>query len=121
MLPMLIIKIFTNWFKLGSKKLRILWEIFIEKMHAMSIKKVFFNKIIWGSGLIKFFSLIDKIMQTMKFTIPDERTRPTTPKLEGKRLPEFGIGAPISIQSHKKLRPIPYIDKLKGKLISSIE
>ena len=81
MLPMLIVKILINIFKLGSYKLIILWEIFIEKMHAMTIKKVFLNKVIWGSGLIKFFSLIDKIMQIIKFTIPDERTRPTTPKL----------------------------------------
>ena len=90
-------------------------------MQAINIKKVFLNKIIWGSGLRKFFSFIDKIKQIMKFTIPEERTRPTTPKLYGERFPEFGIGAPMSIQSNKKLRPIPKIDKLKGKLISSIE
>ena len=60
-------------------------------------------------------------MQIIKFTIPDAITRPTTPKLRGKRLSELVIGAPISIQSHKKLRPIPYIDKLKGKVVSSIE
>ena len=59
----------------------ILWEIVIEKIEAINIKKVFLNKIIWDSGLIKFFSFIDKIMQIIKFTIPDERTRPTTPKL----------------------------------------
>ena len=70
---------------------------------------------------MNFFSFIDKIMQIMIFTIPDEITRPTTPKLKGKRFSELGIGAPISIQSHKKLRPIPYMDKLKGKLVSSIE
>ena len=90
-------------------------------MQAIDIKRVLYNKVIWGSGLIKFFSLIDKIMQIIKFTIPDEITRPTTPKLKGKRFPELGIGAPISIQSHKKLRTIPYRDKLKGKLVSSIE
>ena len=99
----------------------ILWEIVIEKIEAINIKKVFLNKIIWDSGLIKFFSFIDKIMQIIKFTIPDEITRPTTPKLKGKRFPELGIGAPISIQSHKKLRPIPYKDKWKGKLVFSIE
>ena len=99
----------------------ILWEIIIEKMQAININRVFFIKILWGSGLIKFFSLIDKFIQIIKFTIPDEITRPTTPKLKGKRFPELGIGAPISIQSHKKLRPIPYIDKLKGKVVSSIE
>ena len=99
----------------------ILWEIIIEKMQAININKVFLIKFIWGSGLIKLFSLIDKIMQIIKFTIPDDITRPTTPKFRGKRLPELGIGAPISIQSHKKLRPIPYIDNLKGKLVSSIE
>ena len=70
---------------------------------------------------MKFFNLIDKIMQIIKFTIPDEITRPTTPKFKGKKFPKLGIGAPISIQSSKKLRPIPYIDKLKGKLVSSIE
>ena len=90
-------------------------------MQAININKVFFIKILWGRGLIKFFSLIDKIMQIIKFTIPDEITRPITPKLKGKRFPELGIGAPISIQSHKKLRPIPNIDKLKGKRVSSIE
>ena len=90
-------------------------------MQAINIKKVFLNKTLWGSGLVKFFSLIDKIIQIIKLTIPDERTRPTTPKLYGERFPEFGIGAPMSIQSNKKLRPIPKIDKLKGKLISSIE
>ena len=90
-------------------------------MQAIDINKVFLIKIIWGSGLIKIFSLIDKIMQIIIFTIPDEITRPTTPKLRGKRLPELLIGAPISIQSNKKLRPIPYIDNLKGKLVSSIE
>ena len=90
-------------------------------MQAININKVFLIKILWGSGLIKFLSLIDKIMQTIKFTIPDEITRPTTPKLKGNRFPEFGIGAPISIQSKRKLRPIPYIDKLKGNLVSSIE
>ncbi len=90
-------------------------------MQAININKVFLIKTIWGSGLVKFFSLIDKIIQIMKFTIPDEITRPTTPKLKGNRFPEFGIGAPISIQSNRKLRPIPYIDKLKGKLVSSIE
>ena len=90
-------------------------------MQAKNINKVFLIKIIWGRGLIKSFSLTDKIIQINKFTIPDERTRPTTPKLKGKRFPELGIGAPISIQSQKKLRPIPYIDKLKGKRVSSIE
>ena len=90
-------------------------------MQAININKVFLIKNIWGSGLIKFLSLIDNIMQIIKFTIPVEITRPTTPKLKGKRFPELGIGAPISVQSHKKLRPIPYIDKLKGKLVSSIE
>ena len=90
-------------------------------MQAININKVFLNKTLWGSGLVKFFSLIDKIIQIIKLTIPDERTRPTTPKLYGERFPEFGIGAPMSIQSNKKLRPIPKIDKLKGKLISSIE
>tara|TARA_B100000900_G_scaffold36036_1_gene27023 strand:- start:41 stop:223 length:183 start_codon:yes stop_codon:yes gene_type:complete len=60
-------------------------------------------------------------MQIIIFTIPDDITRPTTPKLRGKRFPKLGIGAPISIQSHKKLRPIPYIDNLKGKLVSSTE
>ena len=70
---------------------------------------------------MKFFNFIDKIMQIILLTIPDERTSPTTPKFKGKRFPELGIGAPISVQSHKKLRPIPYIDKLKGKLVSSIE
>ena len=59
----------------------ILWEITIEKMQAMNIKKVFLNKILWESGLIKFFIFIDNIMQIIKFTIPDERTRPITPKL----------------------------------------
>ena len=90
-------------------------------MQAININKVFLIKYIWGSGLIKFFSLKDKIMQMIRFTIPDEITRPTTPKLKGKRFPELGVGAPIIIQSHKKLRPIPYIDKLKGKVVSSIE
>ena len=90
-------------------------------MQAININKVFLIKNIWGSGLIKFLSLIDNIMQIIKFTIPEESTRPTTPKLKGKRLPELGIGAPISIQSHKKLRTIPYIDRLKGKVVSSIE
>ena len=56
---------------------------------------------------MKFFNFIDKIMQIILLTIPDERTRPTTPKLKGKRFPELGIGAPISIQSQKKLSPIP--------------
>ena len=50
-------------------------------MQAINIRNVFLNRIIWGKGLIKFFSLMDKIMQIIKFTIPDERTRPTTPKL----------------------------------------
>ena len=90
-------------------------------MQAININKVFLIKNIWGSGLIKFLSLIDNITQIIKFTIPVEITRPTTPKLKGKRFPALGIGAPISIQSHKKLRPIPYIDNLKGKLVSSIE
>ena len=54
-----------------------------------------------------FFSFIDKIMQIIILTIPDERTRPTTPKLKGNRFPEFIKGAPISIQSQKKLSPIP--------------
>ena len=90
-------------------------------MQAININKVFLIRIMWGSGLIKISNLIDKIMQIIKFTIPDEMTRPTTPKLIGKRLPELGIGAPMSIQSHRKLRPIPYIDNLKGKLVSSIE
>ena len=90
-------------------------------MQAININKVFLIKNIWGSGLIKFLSLIVNIMQIIKFTIPVEITRPTTPKLKDKRFPELGIGAPISIQSHKKLRPIPYIDALKGKLVSSIE
>ena len=53
----------------------------IEKMQAINIKKVFFNKILWGSGLVKFLSFVDKITQIIKFTIPDERTRPITPKL----------------------------------------
>ena len=90
-------------------------------MQAININKVFLINIIWGSGLIKIFSLRDKMMQIIKFTTPDEITRPITPKLKGKRFPELGIGAPISIQSHKKLRTIPYRDKLKGKLVSSIE
>ena len=58
-----------------------LWVVIIEKMQAININEVFLNIKIWGSGLIKFLSLIDKIMQLIKFTIPDERTRPTTPKL----------------------------------------
>tara|TARA_B100000963_G_scaffold261001_1_gene229207 strand:+ start:418 stop:600 length:183 start_codon:yes stop_codon:yes gene_type:complete len=59
----------------------VLWEIVIEKMLAIDSKKVFLNKTICGRGLIKLFSFIDKIIQLIKFTIPDERTRPTTPKL----------------------------------------
>ena len=59
----------------------VLWESVIEKMLATDNKKVFLNKTIWGRGLIKFFSFIDKIKQIIKFTIPEERTRPTTPKL----------------------------------------
>ena len=61
----------------------------------------------WGRGLMNFSSFIDKIMQIILLTIPDERTRPTTPKLKENRLPEFLIGAPISNQSQKKLSPIP--------------
>ena len=76
-------------------------------MQAININNAFLIKIVWGSGLIKNFSFIDRIMQIIKFTIPDEITRPTTPKLRGKRFPELGIGAPISIQSQKKLSPIP--------------
>ena len=82
-------------------------ETIIEKTEAINNKKVFLNKNIWGRGLMNFFSFIDKIMQIIIFTIPDERTRPTTPKLKGNRFPEFLIGAPISIQSQKKLSPIP--------------
>ena len=63
------------------------WEIVIEIIQAINNKKVFLNKIIWGRGLIKFFSFIDKIMQIILLTIPDEMTRPTTPKLKGKRFP----------------------------------
>ena len=68
---------------------------------------------------MNFFSFIDKIMQIILLTIPDERTRPTTPKLKGNRFPEFLIGAPIIIQSQKKFSPMPQMDKLKGKLVFS--
>ena len=85
----------------------ILCEIIIEKIEAINNNKVFFNKNIWGRGLMNFLIFIDKIMQIILLTIPDERTNPTTPKLKGKRFPELGIGAPISIQSQKKLSPIP--------------
>ena len=50
-------------------------------MQAINIKKVFLIKNICGRGLINFSSFKDKIMQINKFTIPDEITRPTTPKL----------------------------------------
>ena len=90
-------------------------------MQEIKIKIVVLSKIIFGSALTNFFSFIDKIIQIIKFTIPDERTSPTTPKLKGKKLPEFLIGAPISIQSQRKFSPIPNIDKWNGRLVISIE
>ena len=49
-------------------------------------------------------------MQIKKFTIPEERIIPITPKLKGDKFPKLLIGAPISNQSKKTLRIIPAID-----------
>ena len=90
-------------------------------MQEINIKVVLHNKNKWGRPLINFFSSNDKIMQIIRFTIPEERTSPTTPKLKDKILSLPLIGAPISIQSHRKLRQMPNKDNLKGRLVSSIE
>ena len=88
---------------------------------ANDMKIIFFNKSTLGKQIFSLRRLKERKIQTIKFTITEDKIIPTTPKLYGERLPASFNGAPIKSQSKKILNIIPPQDNLKGKFVFSIE
>ena len=85
------------------------------------MRLIFFNKYNLGKWISSLRRFKDSKIQTIKFTITEDKIIPTTPKLYGERFPKFFIGAPIKNQSKKILNIIPANDNLKGNFVFSIE
>ena len=88
---------------------------------ANDMRQIFLNNSKLGKMICSLLRLKERKIQTIKFTITEDKIIPTTPKLYGERFPKFLIGAPIKNQSKKILNIIPANDDLKGKFVFSIE
>ena len=88
---------------------------------ANNIRMIFFNKFKLGKWISSFSRFKARKIQTIKFTITEDKIIPTTPKLYGERFPKLVIGAPIKNQSKKTFNIIPADDNLKGNFVFSIE
>ena len=88
---------------------------------ANDMRQIFLNKSKLGKWISSFRRFKESKIQTIKFTITEEKIIPTTPKLYGERFPKFLIGAPIKNQSKKIFNTIPANENLKGKFVFSIE
>ena len=88
---------------------------------ANDIRIIFLNKSKLGKWISSFLRLKESKIQTIKFTITEDKIIPTIPKLYGEKFPRFLIGAPIKNQSKKILSSIPANDNLKGNFVLSIE
>ena len=88
---------------------------------ANNMSIILLNKSKFGKWISSLRRLKDRKIQTIKFTITEDKIIPTTPKLYGERFPKFLIGAPIKNQSKKILNIIPANEDLKGKFVFSIE
>ena len=71
---------------------------------------IFLNKSKLGKWIFSFLRLKESKIQTIKFTVTEDKIIPNTPKLYGERFPKFFIGAPIKNQSKKALSMIPAND-----------
>jgi len=85
------------------------------------MRQIFLNNSKLGKMIFSFRRLKERKIQTIKFTITEDKIIPITPKLYGERFPKLLIGAPIKNQSKKTLNIIPANDDLKGKFVFSIE
>ena len=88
---------------------------------ANDMRIIFLNKSNLDKWIFSFLRLKESKIQTIKFTITEDKIIPTTPKLYGERFPKLFIGAPIKNQSKKIFNIIPANDDLKGKFVFSIE
>ena len=67
--------------------LRIVKQNILSTNDANDIKQIFFNKSNLGKWISSFLRLKESKIQTIKFTITEDRIIPITPKLYGERLP----------------------------------
>ena len=101
--------------------LRILKQNVLSINAANVMRLIFLNNSKLGKWIFSFLRFIESKIQTIKFTITEDKIIPTTPKLYGERFPKLLIGAPINNQSKKIFNNIPANDDLKGKFVFSIE
>ena len=92
----------------------------LSKNAANDMRLIFLNNSKLGKMLFSLHKLKERKIQTIKFTITEDKIIPTTPKLYGERFPKLLIGAPIKTQSEKTFNIIPVNDDLKGKFVFSI-
>ena len=106
-------------------KLFVVWRIVKQSVLSINaandMRLIFLNKSKLGIWISSFRRLKESKIQTIRFTITEDKIIPTTPKLYGERFPKFFIGAPIKNQSKKILNIIPANEDLKGKFVLSIE
>ena len=88
---------------------------------ANDMRLIFLNNSKLGKMIFSLRRLKERKIQTIMLTIPEDKIIPTTPKLDGERVPKFLIGAPIKNQSKKILNIIPANEDLKGKFVFSIK
>ena len=84
---------------------------------ANDMRLIFLNKSKLGKWISSFRRLKESKIQTIKFTITEDKIIPITPKLYGERLPKSLIGAPIKNQSKNIFNIIPAYDNLKGNFV----
>ena len=101
--------------------LRIVKQSALSINAANDMRQIFLNNFKLGKMIFSLRRLKESKIQTIKFTITEDKIIPTTPKLYGERFPKFLIGAPIKNQSKKILNIIPANEDLKGKFVFSIE
>ena len=101
--------------------LRIVIQRVLSTNAANDMRINFLNKSKLGKWIFSLRRLKESKIQTIKFTITEDKIIPTTPKLYGERFPKLLIGAPIKNQSKKILNIIPANEDLKGKFVFSIE
>ena len=101
--------------------LRIVKQSVLSINAANDMRQIFLNNLKLGKMIFSLRRLKERKIQTIKFTITEDKIIPTTPKLYGERFPKFLIGAPIKNQSKKILNIIPANEDLKGKFVFSIE
>jgi len=59
------------------------------------MRLIFLNNSKLGNIIFSLRRIRERKIQTIKFTITEDKIIPTTPKLYGERFPKFLIGAPI--------------------------